>query len=290
MRIGLKIDIGFAENETYRRLYGDRDILRYLQELGLEAVETPTGPDTDEQALQQHIQLCCEVGLRLSLHPYTEKTEYNPTYFAPDDDNACLRLHERFLSFAAEAARLQQVETVINIHAAAGTMQPARRTLIEQSIRFFNWARQWCETNAPLVRPVAELQIRPKRNEPIQRIGDIYDELLEVTERSDVAACWDVGHAVMNHRDFGLPLDPPPELLPRFAHVHCHDVNHEDHQPLIFGNVPWERFLTELVAHNFEGTVILELTPDRFLPHEGIRDLNRSIEALVKFANEHSIY
>ena len=41
MLIGLKLDIGFERDETCRRLYGEREILPFLKELGIEAVETP---------------------------------------------------------------------------------------------------------------------------------------------------------------------------------------------------------------------------------------------------------
>lgn len=287
MRIGIKIDIGFSENEDYRLLYGDRDILPYLRSLGVEAVETPVGLDTDEQALQEHIRTCIEAGLLVSLHPYTELTPSNPAHFSPTEDNPCLRLHRRFLEIAGETAALQQTETMVNIHSAAAPLDIPRRDLVDQSVRFFRWARKWCEANAPQVQPVAELQIRPNPDEPVQRIGDFYAELNEVVQRSQVGACWDLGHAVMNANRFDLPLYPPDDWLPRVTHIHCHDVGPEDHQPLIFGNVPWEQFLQSLLPHGFEGTVILELTPDRFLPYEGLADLQRSIGALVDFANEH---
>lgn len=287
MRIGIKIDIGFAESDVYRQLYGEREILPYLRGLGVEAVETPVGLDTDGQALENHIRTCVAAGMLVSLHPYTELTPSNPAHFSASEDNPCLQLHRHFLEIAAETAALQQAPTVVNIHSAAAPLDIPRQDLVEQSIRFFSWAREWCEANAPEVQPVAELQIRPNPDEPIQRIGDFYAELYEVVQRSRVGACWDLGHAVMNTDRFGVPLYPPIDWLPWVTHIHCHDVGPEDHQPLIFGNVPWERFLRSLLPYGFDGTVILELTPDRFLPYEGLVDLERSVGALVKFAEKH---
>ena len=127
MLIGLKLDIGFAQDEVCRRLYGDRDILAFLRDLGFDGVETPVGPETQTDDLREHIARCVGAGLKVSLHPYSEGSIFNVMYFAPDEDNPCRRLHERFLSLAAEAARLQQYPTIVNIHGAAGTdKDPAR--------------------------------------------------------------------------------------------------------------------------------------------------------------------
>ena len=96
MQVGLKVEIGFATNEVYRQLYGDRDILSYLLALGVKAIETPIGPDTDNQALSEHLRRCCQVGFQVSLHPYTENTPSNPALFSPVEDNPCLQGHRHF--------------------------------------------------------------------------------------------------------------------------------------------------------------------------------------------------
>jgi hypothetical protein len=81
----------------------------------------------------------------------------------------------------------QHVPAIVNVHAAAAPAGHPRRDLLEQSVRFFQWAREWCEKNAPDVRPVSELQIAPDAGEPVQPIADNYAELLEI------AACSEVG-------------------------------------------------------------------------------------------------
>ncbi|MHC4208762.1 MAG: sugar phosphate isomerase/epimerase family protein [Planctomycetota bacterium] len=277
MRLGVKLDLGFSQSEVYRCLYGERPVLDCLRELGVEAVETPVGPETDGQALMEHVAICQGKGLRVSLHPYTEGTAYNPACYSAGPDNPCRELHEHFFDLAAEAARLQDGPTVVNIHSAAASIEHTRDDLVDQSVGFFQWAGRVC---VPEVRPVAELQIRPNPDEPIQRIGDDYEELLEVVERSACGACWDFGHAVMNARRFDLPLDPPRALLSRFVHVHCHDVDRDDHQPLVFGNVPWRRFLDALGGIGFDGTVVLEVPPANLLAAGGLAALERSVEAL----------
>ncbi len=281
MRVGLKLETGFAADPNYRGLYTDRDILPYLQERGVAAVETPIGLDTEAQLLNEHLHRCSEAGMIVSLHPYTERTDCNPMNFAGTTTNPCLQLHRRFFEAAAVVADLQQFETVVNIHPAAGPAQRSRREMIERSVRFFDWAREWCSDNAPAVRVVAELQVAPNPDEPIQRIGDNYDELLEIVERSGVSTCWDFGHAVMNHRRFDTPLNPPESFVDKVAHVHCHDVDSgEDHKPLLFGAVPWRDFLQRLQAKGFSNTVILEVPPDRFLGAGGLPSLIQSLDAL----------
>jgi sugar phosphate isomerase/epimerase len=286
MHIGIKLNVGFAEREPYQQLYGRRDVLAYLHDLGVRAAEAPVGSQTDPEAIRVHASQCAAAGVRLSMHPYTEGTDANPARFAEEPDNACRALHEGFFRLAAEAAELQRGELVVNIHSAAGPLDVSRAALVDQSVRFFAWARQWCERHAPLVRPVAELQIRPKPDEPIQRIGDNFDELLEVVERSGCGACWDLGHAHMNAARFGLPAEPSAELLRRVAHVHCHDVDDEDHQPLLFDRVPWGRHLTDLAAAGFDGTVILEVPPEHFLPHGGLAALEESVRVLREFVRD----
>ncbi len=284
MLIGLKLDIGFAQDKVCRRLYGRRDILAFLRELGFGAVETPVGPETQTEELREHIARCVDAGLKVSLHPYSEGTIFNPLYFSASEDNPCRQLHERFLSLAAKAARLQRHPTIVNIHGAAGTDRDPRRHLIEQSVAFFTWAGQWCRQNAPDVGVTVELQISPNADEPRQRVGDTYEELLEVAQHSGVGACWDFGHAYWNTRRYGWPLYPPEALLPYIRHVHCHDVfGSEDHQPLVYGAVPWRDFLTLLTDHGFDGRVILEVPPTEFPKASGLQSLIDSAQALRSY-------
>jgi sugar phosphate isomerase/epimerase len=281
MRIGLKLDIGFSENEDYRALFGHHRILDHLRGLGITLVETPMGVNTDEGSWRRHLWQCSEAGMLVSLHPYTEATPANSACFAESADNECVRTHERFFSWAAAAAEAQQEETVVVLHSAAG--KEVREDLLARSIAFFDWAGRWCRENAPDVRVAAELQISPNPDQDIRRIGDRWGELQAIAENSGVGICWDFGHTVMNARRSGLPLEPPADLLPRMAHVHCHDVSREDHQPLIFGAVPWQRFLRSLRTAEFNGTIILEIPARQFLVAGGLDTLHRSVAALQTF-------
>jgi sugar phosphate isomerase/epimerase len=281
MLIGLKLDIGFSEDEVCRRLYGDREILPYLKELGFEAVETPVGPETRPDVLREHIARCVDAGLKVSLHPYSEGSIFNPAHFAPGADNPCRRLHERLLAAAGEAAHLQHYPTIVNIHGAVGASTDNRQDLLHQSVAFFSWAGEWCRRNAPEVDVTVELQISPNPDEPRQRIGDTYAELLEIATRSGVRVCWDFGHAYWNTFRYGRPLYPPEALLPHISHVHCHDVHIDDHQPLVYGAVPWRDCLKLLADHGFDGRIILEVPPTEFLKAGGLPSLIESARALT---------
>jgi sugar phosphate isomerase/epimerase len=279
MDIGIKLDIGFSKDESARRLYGGDRPLDILHTLGFRAVETAVGPDTKFDALTAYTEMCSAAGLRVSIHPYTERTPCNPAYFSRNEE-LCRRFHTRVFLAAEEAARCQGCGVKVIVHGAACEKGQDRRALTDESIRFFSWAREWCMENAPEVKPVVELQFRPWPHETIQRIGDVYGEVAEIADRADVGICWDFGHAYMNADRCGLPLDPPEALWPRIVHIHCHDVNEIDHHPLVFNRVPWERMLTRALDRGFEGTVILEVPPQNFLAAGGLSSLTESIDKI----------
>ena len=280
MDIGLKLDIGFTDNDACRRLYGDRDVLPYLSSLGVTALETAVGPETDPQAIKTHIDQCTAAGMTMSFHPYSEGTIFNAACFSPAADNPCRILHRRFLVAASLAAHMQGAPAIVNIHAAAGPTGADRRGLLDRSVAFFLWARDWCASQAPQVTVTTELQFRPHTEEPILRIADNWDELLEIVERCAIGACWDFGHSYKNAKRFDLPQYPPEALLEHVAHVHCHDACGRDHQPLVHDNVPWRDFIRLLVEHGFDGRIILEVPAWDFLQTGGIRSLADSLRVL----------
>ena len=94
MTIGVKLDIGFPHSESYRKLFGSRNVLSHISELGVRAVETAVDLETDFSSLARHIQLCAKAGFRVSLHPYTEGTVCNPAHFSKLDPH-CRQFHTR---------------------------------------------------------------------------------------------------------------------------------------------------------------------------------------------------
>jgi len=280
MLIGQKLNIGFSQDDNYRKLYGERDILAFLRAAGVELVETPIGPETSPDAFSEHVARCVDAGMQMTLHPYTEGRVFNLACFSDRPDNPSRRCHERFFSMAAEAARRQQAPTLVNIHGAAGISTDSRSDLVERSIAFFAWARQWCAQNAPDVNVTVELQLRPDPDEPKLRIGDRYDELLEVADRGGVKVCWDFGHAYWNAHNHGVPFAPPQELLDRMGHVHCHDARKYDHQPLLYDAVPWRDFIKRLIDNRYDERIILEVPTDAFLAAGGIDTVTASLQNL----------
>lgn len=279
MLLGAKLDVGYARHDAYRQLFGSVEPLELLPELGFGAVETPVGWETDDAALWEHIERCHEAGLRVSLHPYSEGLPANAAWFTADAANPCRRFHERFFEAAVRVAELQGGTTVVNIHAAAAAEVP-RAVQAVRSVEFFTWCRQWCDAQPRDVRVVVELQIAPNPDEMMLRIGDRYDELLEIARQSGVGIGWDFGHGVINHRRFGTGLWPSDEFLTRVAHIHCHDLNECDHQPLLFNTVPWQTYLARAVRAGFDGTVIVEVPPEHYLRHGGLAALRESAARL----------
>jgi sugar phosphate isomerase/epimerase len=284
MKIGIKLDCNVPKSAHGRALFGDCDIPLRLRSLDVEAVEIAIEIDTDLRDVIEHAHACCQSGLTVSLHPYTEFSPCNSAYFEKCESH-CRKFHSRVFAAAAEIARHQKARVVVNIHAAAGSGDDDRRTLVNRSIEFFKWAKEWCRENVPRVRPVVELQFRPYAGENIIRIGDSYQELYEIVEASGVDACWDFGHAYMNAHRYELPAAPPDHLLSRIAHIHCHDVADSDHHPLVHDRVPWKVFLQAAVGAGFDGTVILEVPPDNFLA-AGADSLETSIRRLSNAVSE----
>jgi sugar phosphate isomerase/epimerase len=72
--------------------------------------------------------------------------------------------------------------------------------------------------------------------------------------------CWDLGH---DARNGSLPA--PPGFIASVRHVHLHDISPggEDHNPLVFGNVPYEKRLRQLIRADYKGAAILEVDGHR---------------------------
>ena len=279
MRVGMKLDADLDRAEPYRQLYGTTDVPGRLRDLGIEAVEIPLGPESDLNHAGMQARRCQQSGLRVSFHPYSEGKSANPAHF-DGPSSVPATTHARFLDLAATVAA-DQGDTVVNIHPAAVRAEDwSRRVLVDQSVAFFEWAREWCEQHARDVRPVAELQVAPFREEPIIRVGDDPTELADVVARSGVGACWDVGHAVWNHRRFGTDEEPTGALLDQIRHVHCHDVEEADHYPPRRGDAPWRRFLERLAATRYDGTIVIEVGPPTFLTAGGLPVVEEAIAAV----------
>jgi sugar phosphate isomerase/epimerase len=287
MRIGIKLTLGFDRDPAYQALSSHSDFLSDLTSLGVECTETAIGPDTEEQQLRSHTDRCIEAGLCLSLHPYSERTPANPAHFEERGTNACMELHRRFLTLASGLARRQGLPVVVNIHPAADHGDPMERSaLVEQSVAFFEWCRHYTEMLEGTVLPVAELQIAPSAEERFIRVGDRFDEAEAIARRAGVGVCWDFGHSYLNCLRNHTDDRPPPSFTETVTHVHCHDVLRHDHEPLLFGTVPWQAYLRLLGEADFNGIVVLEVPAQGFLQRGARSALVHSIDALRAMGRE----
>ena len=57
----------------------------------------------------------------------------------------------------------QHVAVIVNVHAAAAPTGHPRRDLLEQSVRFFQWAREWCEKTRRTCARFLSSRLRPTR-------------------------------------------------------------------------------------------------------------------------------
>ncbi|MBI2077189.1 MAG: sugar phosphate isomerase/epimerase [Euryarchaeota archaeon] len=81
------------------------------------------------------------------------------------------------------------------------------------------------------------------------------DQLLDLTQATEIGTCLDVGHAHISKR--------LPEFLgfaSRFGNVHLHDNKGvmDDHLTLGEGEIPWKGAVQALVADGYRGTFVIE--------------------------------
>ncbi len=124
----------------------------------------------------------------------------------------------------------------------------------------------------------------PPRKLAIETIEFPFDLTLELAERLDLSICFDTGHVLVG---FSGPIDVFDALdqcLPRLAEVHLNDGPWQgpertigygkDHQQLGQGDLDVGRFLDTLMAAQFTGPLIFELTlEDALASMELIREL-----------------
>ncbi len=286
MRIGFKLELDFAASLLYAELFGQKNILECIGNAGVRQVEVPLGPETRADTIADFAETVAGAGFAISLHPYAERSAFGPAAFEADTRNPCRVFYERIFRFADSLARPGKGPAIVNIHPSADVARVERAILLERSIGFFTWAVSFCALNCPGAVPVAELQISPNRGEEILRIGDRFEELGIISEASGCGLCWDFGHAWLNRMRYGYPDEPPPGLLEKIHHVHCHDVNVEDHQPLVYHRVPWRRYLSLLRDSGFNETVILEVPPASFIDAGGLETFTGSVEAIKMICGE----
>ena len=224
------------------------DFLTWLRELGVSALEfkpNPSAPDWAET--QPLIEESYRRGFRLSFHaPY--KAPYNPAGFSGADRREIEQLYRPALAYAAGFGQVGSPVSLV-VHGAKGPRP--RAELRRDTLSFLKWITD----EFPSLCPNIELLARSRQK---TKVGDNKAELLEIVSElgSRAGICWDLGHDARNGAQ-----PPPPGFTVLVRHVHVHDISPDgrDHSPLIFGNVPYERYLSLLAGAGYAGTVILEV-------------------------------
>jgi len=238
------------------------EFLLPLRELGVSVLEFTldiSSPDWPE--VSSLIGECRRLGFLLTFHaPY--KGPYNPAGFSGAKRGEVERLYRPAIEYAARIADEDGPLTIV-VHGAEGDRP--RGELRRDTSAFLTWILE----EFPNLCPSIELLVR---EESVNKIGDNKAELVEIVSglgSPRAGICWDLGH---NARNGSKPA--PPGFIRLVRHVHVHDISPDgvDHSPLIFGNVPYEKHLRELVRTGYEGAVILEVNGylvSRFAAAEG---------------------
>ena len=225
------------------------DFLLPLKELGLRVLEFTlnlSSPDWPE--MSSLIEECRRLGFRVTFHaPY--KGPFNPAGFSRGERGKVVRLYRPALTYAARIAE-EAGTTILVVHGAKGN---SPRDELRRDTRAF---LAWIVEEFPALRPSIELLVREER---ANKIGDNKAELVEIVSglgSPKVGICWDLGHDARNGS-----VAAPPGFIASVRHVHLHDISPDgdDHCPLIFGNVPYEGRLRQLIWAGYKGVVILEV-------------------------------
>jgi len=88
------------------------------------------------------------------------------------------------------------------------------------------------------------------------------DELASIVGQSNF--CWDIGHSVMNNKDYTLT----PELSSRLTNVHIHDINGGDHHPFIYGKTDYIKAMAFLKSIHYSGAIVIEMKYSHLRGHD----------------------
>jgi sugar phosphate isomerase/epimerase len=239
-----------------RWLKGDTasEFLHPLRELGLTALEFTLNlslPDWPE--MSSLIEECCRLGFQIHFHaPF--KGAYNLAGFSRAKMREIKNLYRPAIEYAICIARETTHPAILVVHGAKGDCP--RGELRQDTEAFLTWILN----EAPNLYPSLELLFQEQDK---AKIGDNKVELVEtISNLSSPRAgiCWDMGHDAHNIMDGGDPAIPPG-FIPLVNHVHVHDIapNGEDHCPLLFGNVPYEKHLPQLIRAGYQRAITLEI-------------------------------
>ena len=175
-----------------------------------------------------------------------------------------LRAHYTpLLAFCARMAQIQGRSVTMVLHGAGDTRATLQANQ-EATRGFLAWVEGEIVRLGGGVRIAVEL-LRARGADDVHGSSGRARVLALVRECDPalIGICWDMEHDWFNGlRDPAWTPRPPDAFLDRVIHAHVHDANGEtlaSHYPLVFNTVPYDVMVPLLVAHGYDGPLILEI-------------------------------
>ena len=245
------MEFGFSLHPKWLTNCTREEFLAPLKAAGMSALEFTLHPGTDEwDSMQALAEECVAAGYRCHFHaPY--QPPFTIAGFATAKRDAIERAYAPALELVERLAKEKQYAPALVIHGATDVMP--REELRRDTEAFLQWVLVKTE------RARLMLENLPHKP-PFVRTGESRDEVLDIVRGLNhprLGICWDLGHDTL----LGFTDLPDQEFLRAVRHVHIHDINaaHEDHFPLVYGNVPWQADLRALAGVGFDGAAVMEI-------------------------------
>ena len=207
------------------------------------------------------IEDCHRIGFPLCFHA-PHKRPYTIAGFSQGHAEEIKALYAPMLDVATRYAP----GTVV-LHGTKGPVGSSREAAVTDTLAFVDWALARYPDLTLALENLVPSPCRP-------RVGADRQELLDIVARFDdhrLGICWDMGHDVLMNRN-GIP---DATWLRQVIHTHVHDIDQTgtDHCPLLYGRVPYRRWLPALTQAGFRGVATLEVNGERLsrLSRERVR-------------------
>lgn len=220
------------------------------------------GLTTLEFELDQHLpdwssvpglmSACYDLGFELCFHaPYRHPNGISG--FTSEKRSEILSNYTPMLKLAQDWANRSHKDLNIVVHGAKSSTR-GYELIKEDTSRFL----EWCLGEFPGLNFAFEVA-GPSENGEIKIGGDRNGvwEMVRSFDHPRLGICWDMGHDYLN----GSIDLPESEWLEKVIHVHVHDVDDQgvDHYPMVFGKVPYRRWLPALRNCEMKGIITLEI-------------------------------
>lgn len=266
------IYISFSMHPLWAKTVGLNLFLKPLWEAGLRAVEFELDPHQEEWSeFESMIQICNNMNYHISFHAPYKRRYYSLEGFNRDKRDGVIDLYSPMLGLAQVWAQNNN-HTIITVHGGIG-INSTRQQLVEDTRAFL----EWCLNEYPsLIFALENADISKKDEIKVCTDREEVCQLIQTINHSRLGICWDMGHDQRN----GRKEAPQKEWMEHVVNVHIHDVSSEgvDHYPLIYNNVPINRWLPALIQTGYKGNLVLELKGKQMIG----MSMEQTTEVLVK--------